>query len=281
MKRMGVVGCGIMGSGIAHTCAQSGYQVVVSDTSANLVENGLESVRSKLKRRIDKGKMLQTEMDAILDRIKGTTDILSFADCDLVIEAVPEEIEIKKQVFAQLDHICPADTILSTNTSVLSVTDIAAATKRPEKVLGLHFANPVPATKVLEIVTTIATSDQTVERARAFGQSIGKKVIVVKDGPGFVSNRILIPFLLNAVRVFESGLASAEDIDLLHTEGLGHPMGPLALLDFIGVDTVFRAANAIYDELKDPQYNPPPLMRKMVTMGWYGRKTGKGFYDYR
>jgi 3-hydroxybutyryl-CoA dehydrogenase len=279
VEKIGVVGCGIMGSGIAQNCAQSGYQVVALDVSEEMVNKGLKVIISSLKRSIDKGKISQQDMDAILGRIKGTTSMNDFTECDLTIEAVIEELELKKRIFSQLDQICPPHTILATNTSVLSVTDMAAATKRPGKVLGMHFANPVPVMKSLEMVRTISTSDETVATAKAVGERLGKKVIVVKDQAGFVANRILTPFLLNAIRMVEAGCPK-EDIDALVTEGLGHPMGPLALLDLIGIDTVFRGSSAIYEELKDPQYNPPTLMRKMVAMGWHGRKTGKGFYEY-
>jgi len=279
VEKIGVVGCGIMGSGIAQNCAQSRYQVVVLDVSEEIVNKGLKVIISSLKRSVDKGKMSQQDMDAIWGRIKGTTSMNDFTECDLTIEAVIEELELKKKIFSQLDQICPPHTILATNTSVLSVTDMAAATKRPGKVLGMHFANPVPVMKSLEMVRTISTSDETVATAKAVGERLGKRVIVVKDQAGFVANRILTPFLLNAIRMVEAGCPK-EDIDALVTEGLGHPMGPLALLDLIGIDTVFRGSSAIYEELKDPQYNPPTLMRKMVAMGWHGRKTGKGFYEY-
>ncbi len=281
IKKVGVVGCGIMGAGIAHNCAQSGYQVVVSDVSREAIDKGLKVVSSSLKRAVDKGKISQNEMDGVINRIKSTTDMNDFSDCDLVIEAVTEDLELKKGIFAKLDTICPPHAILATNTSVLSVTDIAVATKRPEKVVGMHFANPVPVMKILEMVKTIATSDEVLVVVKSFGESIGKRIVMAKDAAGFISNRILTPFLLNAIRMLESGFASAEDIDTLHTLGLGHPMGPLTLLDLIGIDTVYRGASAIYDELKDPQYNPPTLMRKLVAMGWHGRKTGKGFYDYK
>lgn len=280
IRKVGVVGCGIMGSGIAQNCAQSGYQVVASDINEELVAKGLKVIASALKRGVDKGKISQGDMDTILGRIKGTTSMDDFADCDLMIEAVTEDLDLKKSIFARLDRICPAHAILATNTSVLSVTDIAIATKRPDRVLGTHFANPVPVMKILEMVRTIATSDDTAATVKAFGESIGKTVVIAKDAAGFISNRILTPFLLNAVRMLESGFASAEDIDQINKLGLGHPMGPLALLDLIGIDTVCRGASAIYDELKDPQYNPPTLMRKMVALGWHGRKTGRGFYTY-
>jgi 3-hydroxybutyryl-CoA dehydrogenase len=247
--------------------------------SNELIEKGLKSIDSFLSRSVSKGKLSSQDKEAILSRIKGTTHINDFSGCDLIIEAVPEVLEIKKDTFRQLDQVCPEHTILASNTSVLSVTDLAAVTKRPGKVLGMHFANPVPLMRSLEMVRTIATSDETVAIAKAVGERLGKKVIVVKDQAGFVANRILTPFLLNAIRMVEDGCPK-EDIDALVTEGLGHPMGPLALLDLIGIDTVFRGSSAIYEELKDPQYNPPTLMRKMVAMGWHGRKTGKGFYEY-
>jgi 3-hydroxybutyryl-CoA dehydrogenase len=281
INTMGVVGCGIMGSGIAQVCAQSGYQTRVLEVNEALLQKGMKSIDEVLSRNVSKGKLSPENKDAILARIKGTTRVGDFSDCDFVIEAAPEVLEIKKEIFKQLDSVCPADCILATNTSVLSITDMAAVTKRPDKVLGTHFANPVPVMKILEMVRTIATSDETVATARAVGESLGKRIVIAKDAPGFVSNRILTPFLLNAVRMLEEGAATKEDIDALHTDGLGHPMGPLTLLDLIGIDTVFRGASAIYEDLKDSQYNPPTLMRKMVAMGWHGRKTGKGFYDYK
>ncbi len=280
VEKIGVVGCGIMGSGIAQVCAQSGYQVIVSDIKDELIQKGLKSIDSFLSRSISKGKISPEEKEIILSRIQGTTHIEEFSVCDFVIEAVPEVLEMKKDVFRKLDQICPGHAILASNTSVLSVTDLAAATKRPDKVLGMHFSNPVPLMKGLELVRTIATSDETMAMAIEVGKALGKIVVIAKDAPGFISNRILTPFLLNAIRVLEEGLASKEDIDTIITTGLGHPMGPFTLLDLIGIDTVFHGASAIYEELKDPQYNPPTLMRKMVAMGWHGRKTGKGFYEY-
>jgi len=245
----------------------------------DLVNKGLKVISSSLKKGVEKGKITQEQMDTILGRIRGTTNMADFADCDLVIEAVIEDLEVKKKVFEQLDKICRTHAVLATNTSVLSVTDIAVATTRPEKVLGIHFSNPVPLMKMLEIVKTLATSDETLKIACDYCASIGKKFVIAKDAAGFLANRILCSFLLNAIRMMEAGYA-AEDIDNICTMGMGHPMGPLALLDLIGIDTVYRGAVQVYDELKDPQYNPPTLMRKMVTLGWHGRKTGKGFYTY-
>lgn len=280
LKKIGVVGCGIMGSGITQVCAQSGYQVVVIETQEEILKNGLASIDKILGRSVEKKRISQKEKETIQSRIQDTLSLDDFADCDYVIEAVIEDLKIKKDVFAQLDKVCPEHAILATNTSVLSVIDIASATNRAEKVIGTHFSNPVPIMKVVEVVKTIATSEETLATTRAFCEILKKTVVVAKDAPGFLSGRITTPFLLNAVRMLESGAGTKEDIDTLIKEGLGHPMGPLTLLDLVGIDTVYRAALAIYDELKDPQYYPPTLMKQMVAMGWLGRKTGKGFYDY-
>jgi 3-hydroxybutyryl-CoA dehydrogenase len=280
IKTVGVVGCGIMGSGITQVCAQGGYQVIVSEINDEVLKKGLKSIDAVLSRSVDKGRISQQDKDAILGRIKGTTNMADFAACDLMIEAAPEEMELKKSVFAQLDKICPKHAILASNTSVLSIADIGSATNRPDQVLGTHFSNPVPVARILEVVRSIATSDATVATVKSFGESIGKTVVVCKDMPGFISNRIFTGFLLNAIRVVESGVADVEDIDTVFTMGAGHAMGPLATLDLIGIDTVLKGASAIYEELKDPQYAPPPLMRRMVAAGWLGRKTGRGFYKY-
>jgi 3-hydroxybutyryl-CoA dehydrogenase len=280
IKTVGVVGCGIMGSGITQVCAQAGYQVIVSEINDQVLNKGIKSIDAVLSRSVDKGKISQQDKDAILGRIKGTTNMADFAACDLMIEAAPEEMELKKNVFAQLDKICPKHTILASNTSVLSIADIGSATDRPDQVLGTHFSNPVPVARILEMVRSIATSDATVATTKSFGESIGKTVVVCKDMPGFISNRIFTSFLLNAIRVVESGIAETKDIDTVFTMGAGHAMGPLATLDLIGIDTVLKGASAIYEELKDPQYAPPPLMRRMVAAGWLGRKSGKGFYEY-
>jgi 3-hydroxybutyryl-CoA dehydrogenase len=281
IKNVGVVGCGIMGAGIAQLCAQSGYSVVVSEVNDALLQKGLKSINNALGRLVEKGKMTAENKDAILTRIKGTTNMADFSVCDIAIEAATEDMKIKQAVFAQLDKACPAHAILATNTSVLCVAEIAGATKRPDRVLGMHFANPVPVTKILEMVRTIATSEETLADGKRFGESIGKTVVVTKDLPGFISNRIFSSFLLNAVRLVQEGIATPEDIDTVFKLGAGHAMGPLETLDFVGIDTVYYGAKAMYEELHDPQYAPPPLLHRMMKLGWLGRKTGKGFYEYQ
>jgi 3-hydroxybutyryl-CoA dehydrogenase len=280
IKRVGVVGCGLMGSGIAQVCAQSGCQVVVSEANGALLNKGLASINSFLTKSVEKGKITQQEKDTTLDRVRGTTNANDFADCDLVIEAVTENMDLKKNVFAELDKICPRYSILATNASALSIIDIATATSRLDKVLGLHFMNPVPIMRLLEIVQTIATSGETIEICKEFGKSLGKTIVIAKDTPGFIVNRLSIPFTLNAIRMLEAGIASREDIDTAANLGLNHPMGPLTLADFLGIDTLYYAACDMYEKFKEPQYSPPVLLQKMIAAGWYGRKSGKGFYDY-
>ena len=280
IKTVGVAGCGIMGQGIAQQCSQSGYDVIVSDINDEVLKKGIAAIDAILNRQVVKERMTRPEKDGVMSRIKGTTDMKDFSRCDLVIEAATEDLEIKKKIFTQLDKVCPAHVVLATNTSVLSIADIASATQRPARVLGMHFANPVPLMKILEMVVSIATSEETVAIGKEFGKSIGKTVVTTKDLPGFISNRISTSFLLNAVRLVQEGIATAEDIDTVFRLGAGHPMGPLQTLDLIGIDTVYRGASALYEELKDPQYAPPPLMRRMVALGWLGRKSGKGFYEY-
>ncbi len=281
IKKIGVVGCGLMGSGISQLCAQSGYQVVVSEMNDELLNKGLASISSFLTRNVKKGRVSQAEKEATLARIKGTTNTKDFGDCDLIIEASIENMDVKKKIFAELDKVCSEDAILATNTSCLSIIDMATVTTRPEKVLGIHFFNPVPLMKLLEIVKTIATSDETLKVGKEFGKSIGKTTIIAPDTPGFIVNRLLLPFMLGACRMLETGLATKEDIDAGVRLGLGHPMGPLALADLIGMDTILYIANAIYEELKDPLYAPPIILKKMVAAGWLGRKTGRGFYEYK
>ncbi len=281
IKKVGVVGCGVMGSGIAQLCAQSGYQVVVSEINDELLNKGLASIEKILARGVEKGRLSQQDKDATLGRIKGTTNTKDFSDRDLMIEVAIENMDLKKKIFAELDEICPKDAILATNTSCLSIIDMAVSTKRPDKVLGLHFFNPAPVMKLLEIVRTIATSDETIEVSKKFGESVGKTTVIAPDKPGFIVNRLWIPYELHAIRLLEDGVASREDIDNAVMMGLNYPMGPLALVDLTGLDVLLFVANAIYERLKDPRYIPPTLLEKMVAAGWLGRKTGKGFYDYK
>jgi 3-hydroxybutyryl-CoA dehydrogenase len=281
IKKVGVVGCGLMGAGIAQVSAQSGYEVVVSEINDELLNKGLKGVDKQLAKAVEKGKLTEEDKAGILGRIKGTTKVDDFADCDLVVEAAVENMDIKKKVFADLDRICPAQAVLATNTSCLAITEIAATTKRPDKVIGTHFFNPVPVMKLLEVVTTIVSSDETLATVRKFGESLGKTVIVAKDTPAFIVNRILTPMMLEAIRVLESGLATKEDIDSGMTLGCNHPMGPLTLADFVGLDTMYYITEAMYEETKDPKFAAPLLLKRMVTAGHLGRKAGKGFYDYQ
>ena len=281
IKKVGVVGVGIMGAGIAQVASQAGYQVIVREINEELLKKGLASINSFLSKSVEKGRLSQQDKDAVMGRIQGTLNLADFKDCDFVIEAVMENLELKKKVFAELDQVCPQHAVLATNASTVSIIDIARATKRPDKVVGTHYFNPVPMMKLVEIVKTIATSDETVKICQEYCRSIGKETVIARDTPGFIVNRLGTPFMLEAVRMLESGIATRDDIDNAVKLGLNHPIGPLALLDLIGIDSVFYGASTIYDETKDPQYAPPVLMRKMVAAGWLGRKTGKGFYDYK
>jgi 3-hydroxybutyryl-CoA dehydrogenase len=281
IKKVGIIGFGQMGSGIAVVCAQAGVQVIGRDIEQKYVQKGLSFIESYFTRSVEKGKISQADKDAALSRVKVTTDIQDLASCDLIIEAVLERLDLKRAVFAELDKAIPPNIVLATNTSDLSVIDIAMATNRPDKVVGTHFFNPPTIMKLVEIARTIATSDETVQVARDFCKQIGKEPVLAKDTPGFIVNRLGTPFMLEAVRMLENGLATRDDIDNAVKLGLNHPIGPLALLDFIGLDSVYHGATNIYEETHDPQYAPPVLMRKMVAAGWLGRKTGKGFYDYK
>lgn len=281
IRRVGVVGCGQMGAGIAQVCAQSGYETVASEINDELLSKGMDIIKASLATGVKREKISEADRDATLSRLKGTTKMEDFGDCQLVIEAIVENIELKKKVFASLDGICPEHAILASNTSCLSIIELAMATKRPDRVLGMHFFNPVPIMRLLELVKSIVTSEETLETAKSFGDSVGKAVIVAKDMPGFVVNRLLIPYLLDSFRIYEAGLATREDIDQGMALGCNHPMGPLTLSDLIGLDTIHFIADAMYEEFKDGKYASPPLLKKMVTAGHLGRKTGKGFYDYK
>jgi 3-hydroxybutyryl-CoA dehydrogenase len=273
IKKVGVVGCGLMGAGIAQVSAQSGYRVVVSEINDELLNKGLKGIDKQLAKAVEKGKLTEEDKAGILGRVKGTTQVDDFSDCDLVVEAAIENMDIKKKVFADLDRICPAQAVLATNTSCLAITEVAASTKRPDKVIGTHFFNPVPVMKLLEVVTTIVSSDETLATVRKFGESLGKTVIVAKDTPAFIVNRILTPMMLEAIRVLESGLATREDIDSGMTLGCNHPMGPLTLADFVGLDTMYYITVAMYEETKDPKFAAPLLLKRMVNPT-YNYRTG-------
>ncbi len=281
IEKVGVVGCGLMGAGIAQSCAQSGYQVVVSEINDDLLNKGLGAIKKTLAKSVEKGKLAKEEEEAIAGRIKGTTNTKDFSDRDLVIEAAIENMDLKKKIFAELDGICPPNAILASNTSCLSVTEIASATKRPDKVVGTHFFNPVPVMALLELVKALTTSEETLSAVRSFGESLGKTIIVAPDKPGFIVNRLLGAFMLESIRMLENGIATREDIDNGMKLGANHPMGPLSLADFVGLDTMYYIAQSMYEELKDPKFAPPLLLKRMVTAGHVGRKSGKGFYDYQ
>ncbi len=269
-----------MGNGIAQTCASAGFDVVLMEVAQAPLERGMQNVTKSLDKFVEKQKLSTQERDRILSRIKPTTDVNDMKDCNLVIEAIVENVQVKTQLFQQLDDLLAPDGIICTNTSSLCVIELAAKTKRPNRVAGLHFFNPVPIMKLVEVVKTIATTDDVVETLFEFARRLGKEPILAKDTTGFVVNRLLVPYLLYAIRVYEEGLASKEDIDKGMKLGCGHPMGPLELLDFVGLDTTYYIAQIMFDEFKDPMMAPPLLLKRMVLAGRYGRKTGKGFYDY-
>jgi 3-hydroxybutyryl-CoA dehydrogenase len=281
LEQIGVVGCGLMGSGIAEVCAKAGYRIVVREISDELLQKGLGRIQQSLSKAVARGKATDEQAEQAFARIQGTLDLADLGDCDLVVEAAVENMGIKKEIFAQLDSILPSHAILASNTSSLCVTEMASVTRRGDKVLGIHFFNPVPVMPLIEFVRTILTSDETMTIVHQFGASLGKIMVTAKDTPGFIVNRLLIPYLLDAVRIYEDGLASREDIDTAIKLGLNHPMGPLTLLDFVGLDTSLFISDAMYEEYRDPRFAAPPLLRRMVLAGHLGRKSGQGFYDYR
>lgn len=280
IRKVGVVGCGIMGSGIAQICAQKGYAVFVSEKSTSFLDKGLATIRKTLQNMVGGNKLSDAEKEEILGRINGDTRLDHLAQCDLVIEAVTEDLALKKKIFTSLDERCGPSAILATNTSVLPVIEMAKATSRPDKVVGTHFLTPPPVIKLLEVVKSVATSQQTLETTRRFGESLDKKIVVSEDRPGFIVNRILTAILFNAVRLLEEGVASKADIDTAIHVGLGLPMGAFELIDLIGMDTILSGSSAMFEELNDPQYFCPITIRRMVSAGMLGRKTGKGFYSY-
>jgi 3-hydroxybutyryl-CoA dehydrogenase len=280
IEKVGVVGCGLMGSGIAQTAAQAGLQVVVREVSTELIEKGFSNIDKSLSRLVQRGTLNAEQRDATRSRLRGVTRIEELAGCDIIIEAITEQLSAKRELFHALDAVCPRNTIYASNTSSLSITEMAVATKRPERFVGLHFFNPVPIMKLVEIIRTISTEPKVYEEVAAFAARLGKMAVRTSDRTGFVVNRLLVPYLLDAVRALEEGVATIPDLDQAMKIGLGHPMGPLTLLDFVGLDTTYYIANIMFDEFKERRFAPPPLLKRMVMAGWNGRKSGRGFYDY-
>jgi 3-hydroxybutyryl-CoA dehydrogenase len=277
---VGIVGCGLMGSGIAQVCAQKGYKTVVREINEEALTRGMERIRTFLGEGVRKGKVSQADMDKTLGNLSGTTALADLKGCDLVIEAVVENLDEKRKVWAELDRTCKPSAIFASNTSSISITSQAAATKRHDRFIGLHFMNPVPLMKLLEIVRPEITSEETYAAARAFGESLGKTVVTAKDTPGFIVNLLLVPYLCEAVRAVEHGLATKEDIDASMMLGCGMPMGPITLLDFVGLDTTLSIMDILFDQFHDSRFAAPTLLRRMVAAGHVGKKAGRGFYDY-
>ncbi|MEK9502118.1 3-hydroxybutyryl-CoA dehydrogenase [Gaopeijia maritima] len=281
MKRVTVIGGGTMGNGIAHVCAQGGLDVTLVDLDADALERGLQTIRKNLERQAKKGRIEASEVEATLGRIRGETDVATgVAQADLVVEAVPEKAELKYSLFRTLDEAAPESAILASNTSSISITEIAARTNRPERVIGMHFMNPVPVMQLVEVIRGLATSDETTEAVMALSRDLGKTPVEVNDFPGFVSNRVLMPMINEAVFALMEGVAEPEAIDTVMKLGMNHPMGPLTLADLIGLDTCLNILEVLHRELGDDRYRPSPLLRKYVAAGWLGRKSGRGFYTY-
>ena len=284
IRKVGVLGCGLMGSGIAQVAAMAGFDVIVLEVEQKYLDKGFAGIDKSLakfaERPVDKGGITAAQKDAARARLKGTTNRQDLADCDIVIEAIIENVPQKREMYQSLDGIVKREAIFATNTSSISVTELMASTKRPERFIGLHFFNPVPLMKLVEVVRTIATTDDVYETAIEFGKKVGKVPVRTSDKTGFIVNRLLVPYLLDAVRAYEEGVGSIEDIDSAMKLGCGYPMGPFTLLDFVGLDTTYYITHVMYDEFKERRFASPPLLKRMVMAGWYGRKSGKGFYDY-
>jgi len=279
IRKVGVLGCGLMGSGIAQVSATAGFETSVLEVEQKYIDKGFAGIQKSLAKLAEKGTIKETPQ-AILGRLKGTTHKQDLADCDIVIEAIIENVPAKKEMYASLDAVVKKHAIFASNTSSISITELMTATKRPERFIGLHFFNPVPLMKLVEVVRTIATADDVYDSAYDFGKKLGKVPVRTSDKTGFIVNRLLVPYLLDAIRAYEEGVGSIEDIDSAMKLGAGYPMGPFTLLDFVGLETTYYITHVMYDEFKDRRFASPPLLKRMVMAGWYGRKTGKGFYDY-
>jgi 3-hydroxybutyryl-CoA dehydrogenase len=280
IRKVGVLGCGLMGAGIAEVAARTGYDTVVREVSEELVEKGLARIRGSLDKAVEKGKVEAAARDAAIGRLHGVVDLAALADCDLVIEAIVENVEEKKRTFASLDQTVKEGAIFASNTSSLTITQLAMATRRPDRFVGLHFFNPVPVMKLVEVVRTLLTSQEAFDTAFELARSLGKEPVAARDTSGFIVNRLLVPYLVDAVRAVEEGVGSVEDIDKAMQLGCGYPMGPLTLLDFVGLDTTYYIAEIMFDEYREKRFAPPPLLKQMVTAGRLGKKSGRGFYEY-
>jgi 3-hydroxybutyryl-CoA dehydrogenase len=280
IRKVGVLGCGLMGSGIAEISARAGFDTVVREVEPSFLDKGLDRIRGSLGRAVEKGKLDASQRDETLARLHGTTDFEALADCDLVVEAIVENLDEKKRTFEALDKAVQPNALFASNTSSLTITQIAMATKRPDHFVGLHFFNPVPVMKLVEVVRTILTSDETYAQAFAFARAVGKEPIACRDNSGFIVNRLLVPYLLDAIRALEEGVGSVEDIDKGMQLGCGYPMGPFTLLDFVGLDTTYYIADIMFDEYREKRFAPPALLKQMVLAGRLGKKSGRGFYDY-
>ncbi|MBP9146045.1 MAG: 3-hydroxybutyryl-CoA dehydrogenase [Thermoanaerobaculia bacterium] len=280
IRKVGVLGCGLMGSGIAEIAAKAGFETVVREVSDALLEKGMGRIRGSLAKAVEKGKMTAEDRDAVLGRIRGTTSFEPMADCDLVVEAIVENLEEKKATYAALDKVVQPGAIFASNTSSLTVTQLAMATSRPSRFVGLHFFNPVPVMKLVEVVRTLLTDDSVLAEIDVFCRALGKTPVACKDNSGFIVNRLLVPYLLDAIRALEEGVGSVADIDEGMKLGCGYPMGPFQLLDFVGLDTTYFIANIMFEEYREKRFAPPPLLKQMVQAGRLGRKSGRGFYDY-
>ncbi|MEE8061717.1 MAG: 3-hydroxybutyryl-CoA dehydrogenase [Gemmatimonadales bacterium] len=280
IKKVGVLGCGLMGSGVAQVSAAAGYDTVVREVADAPLAKGKAGIEKSLAKFVEKGKLSEDDRDATMGRLSFVTDMGALKDCDIIIEAVTEDLDLKNAMWKELDVMCPPSTIFASNTSSLTIAAMAAATERPDRFVGLHFFNPVPLMQLVEVVRTVTTSMEAFDTTFAFAQSLGKTAVAAKDNSGFIVNLLLVPYLLDAIRALENGLASIEDIDNAMKLGCGYPMGPLTLLDFVGNDTTYKIADIMFDEYREQRYAPPPLLKRMVMAGLYGRKSGKGFYDY-